>query len=245
MEENSKKKLSELFEQSDPEIKKIIQGDELDKITTSLGELHKISIDNYVPLKNIIVLVLLGALHPEDIVSSLKESLQIDETSARSISSDLDKTIFEKVRTSYVDKEEKNDGIKNITVGEKTEKDALREQIVDKTKRESAITKSPIKNLPPTKKTIVQGSRNQLLEQLQILESIPKDEDVEARLKHIKDQIETIDGAKEEQRSLSQEASEIIAKVGETVMNPETKAATYSKAPTHYNVDPYREVAEE
>jgi hypothetical protein len=98
-----------------------------------------------------------------------------------------------------------------------------------------------------TATVLTPGSRSQLLEQLQILGTIPNDEEIETRLKHIHEQIDLIKKQEEDNVLESNVAlkSFMFGEKGTTVADPRLQVATYSGAPTEYNVDPYRETAEE
>jgi lipid A disaccharide synthetase len=131
--------------------------------------------------------------------------------------------------------------------GEKT-KEELRKELLDTTKRESGFAKDQ-SGKPQDKKTTVlaPGSRSQLLEQLQVLSSIPNDEEIEARLSHIQEQISAIKKQEDENTLDSKIAlkSFMFGEKGKTLADATVSRATYSVAPTQYNVDPYRELAGE
>jgi hypothetical protein len=90
------------------------------------------------------------------------------------------------------------------------------------------------------------GSRSQLLEQLQVLDEIPNDEEISERLKKIQEQITGMDKKDETLLESNIALQEFMPKEGDlTVIPASEKVAPYSHAPTKYNVDPYREVPEE
>jgi hypothetical protein len=115
-----------------------------------------------------------------------------------------------------------------------------------KSKRESGINKD--QSTPAPKKTTVlkPGSRAQLIEQLQVLGTIPDDEEIGERLAHIQEQIGKIK-KQEEDNSLDSKIalkSFMFGEKGKDVAETVVAHATYSVAPTQYNIDPYKEVVE-
>jgi hypothetical protein len=105
---------------------------------------------------------------------------------------------------------------------------------------------TPSSAIPPKKSIITPGSRSQLLEQLQVLDDIPNDEEINDRLKKIQDQIAGMDKKDENILESKIALEEFMPKEGDlTVIPASEKSATYSQAPTKYNVDPYREIPEE
>ena len=85
-----------------------------------------------------------------------------------------------------------------------------------------------------------------MLEQLQLLDSIPNDEEIGTRLEHIKEQLaalNTEESPELENRVALQEF--MFGEKGATQVEAAEKSATYSKAPVKYNVDPYRETVGE
>jgi hypothetical protein len=203
----------------------------------------------YVRLSNIISFILIGALKPEDVTQALQDMLQLPPAEATKIADDLEHTILEKARVVLSVKEDAE--VKTITLEGGASADELRKAIMDTTKRDSAIIKSPITVGDPNAKkpsvVLTPGSRSQLLEQLQIIGSIPNDEEIENRLKSIHEQIESIK-KQEEDNSLNSKIalkSFMFGEKGKEVADPMVQVATYSVAPTDYNVDPYREIAED
>lgn len=239
----------ELFEASPDEIKALIKGGEVTATTQTLGRLHNIPVGMYIRLSNIISLILVGALLPEDVVRALHEMLEIEEEAAKKLADDLEHTILEKARVLILGKD--GSDMKTLTFDGEGSKEELRKAIMDTTKRDSALTKSPVagEKVVDPKKTVVlaPGSRSQLLEQLQILGSIPNDEEIETRLKHIHEQIDLIKKQEEDNTLTSNVAlkSFMFGEKGKEVADSHIQVATYSRAPTEYNVDPYREIAAE
>jgi hypothetical protein len=300
----------ELFDQSSAEIKELISGAAVNTTTAILGKTYKIPVSSYVAFENIISYLLIGALEPEDAVRAIVDLLGLSQEDAVKLAGDLDKTILEKARISILGKSPKD--MVTLTFQEGTRSpDELRKEILDTTKRESALVKvqtstpqtsTPLTQAPPivspqvisapqtppvapvTVQPIVQpttaptvetaqpptrtsevvagtvaaapveqkkpvfaaGTRTQLLEQLQVLDAIPDDEEITARLKKIQEQITGMEVKDEHQLDSNIALQEFMPKDGDSgVIVASEKAATYSKAPTKYNVDPYREIAEE
>jgi hypothetical protein len=111
----------------------------------------------------------------------------------------------------------------------------------------AAPTSPAASNAPaPKKSNITPGSRSQLMEQLQVLDNIPNDEEIGERLKKIQEQIAGMDKKDENLLESNVALEEFMPKEGDlTVIPAKESPATYSQAPTKYNVDPYREIPEE
>lgn len=244
MDSNLQSKIQELFLKASPGVQELLLSDEVNKASAVLGKLYALPISKYLPLKNTITLLLLGAIEPSEAVSSLKDALELDQDTAYKLAVDLDKTILQKARVSLMGEEMGE--VKVLKVGDDPEakKEELRKVILDTTKRESAIAKTPVSpGEKRTKKIIVQGSRSQLVEQLNILGSIPDDDEIKSRLEHIRSQIKT-PIEEEPPKPMSKELVNALSGGGQTLVAAQAKVATYSRAPTSYNIDPYREVAE-
>lgn len=235
----------ELFEASSPEIKALIKGGEVHTVATTLGQEHKLAIGDYELLANLISFVLIGALEPQNVVLTLIDGLHLQEEEAIKLAQELETNIFEKARQITLGKS--GDEITKLEFkGERT-KEELRKEIMDTTKATSAL-KVPQSSGAGTKPSVITpGSRAQLLEQLQILGSIPNDEEIESRLHHIQEQIRSIKKDEEDNTLKSNIAlkSFMFGEQGKDTAIPVQKTATYSVPPTHYNLDPYREVAED
>lgn len=235
--------LDELMEQARPEVKELIEGKDIDEAVAVLGKIHKLPISSYMALDNLILFILLGALKPEDVVHGIMDILKLSEEDAYKLAADMDKSILEKARIRILDKAPTD--MVTLTFKEGRSADELRKEILDTTKREpaqaSATSQQPAEK-QLVKQTAVPGSRSQLMEQLQVLGEIPDDEEVAERLKKIQEQVSQIQS--KEEAVAAEPAIDIPPPEAVKIAVPETKAATYSKAPTKYNVDPYREVAE-
>jgi hypothetical protein len=236
----------ELFDSSSDDIKKLIKGGEVKSVTTILGQKYNLQISVYVRLSNIIGFILIGALDPKDSVVALEEALSLSKEDATKLAQDLETGILQKARNMMLGKKE--EPVATLEFKGVKSQDELRKEIMDTTKRESALMKPQISGIPKkTANVITPGSRSQLLEQLQILGSIPKDEEIEERLKHIQDQISSIKKTEEDNSLKSNIAlkSFMFGDKGKDTAPAIQKTATYSVAPTRYNLDPYREVAED
>lgn len=248
-----------LFEQAPPQIKELIVGATINDTTAILGKLYKVPISSYVAFENIISYILIGAILPENAVRAIVDILTLSEEDAYKLAADLDKTILEKARISILGKSPKD--MVTLTFQEGRSPDELRKEILDTTKREpvaTSIPTQPTNTIPapvapvtpapaPAKKaTAVVGSRSQLLEQLQILDTIPTDEEVSERLKKIQEQISGIEAKDDRALDSNIALQEFMPHAGDDkAVIAEAQTASYSKAPTKYNIDPYREASGE
>lgn len=243
--------IDELLEAAPPFIQELLDSGEVDQTAAIIGKIYQIPISSYIALSNIIVLILIGALKPEDVVTALTDLIQVTPDVAYKIAEDLEKGILEKARITVLGK--KNGEVVELTFQGERSPDELRKEILDTTKRESALVKEqssgPVgeETPAPQKKQVVltPGSRSQLLEQLQILGSIPNDEEVEARLSHIQEQIASIEKNENTLDANVPLQNFVLGEKGSDTADIKQQTATYSAAPTKYNVDPYREIAEE
>lgn len=235
----------ELFESAPEGIKTLIKGGEMKAATTLLGQKYNIQIGMYTRLSNLIGFILIGALDPKNVVLALKENLSLSDEEALKLAQDLEKTILEKARAITLGKT--GEGVTTLEFKGPRSPDELRKEIMDTTKRESALMKPQSTPTPKKGVVITPGSRSQLIEQLQILGAIPKDEEIEERLKHIQEQISSI--KKQEDTNVLESnialKSFMFGEKGKDTAVATLKTATYSVAPTRYNLDPYREISEE
>lgn len=240
--------IDELIDAAPPYIAEILDSGEVGKTTSVLGKIYQIPVGSYVALSNIISCILIGALKPEDVTTALQDLVKVTPDEAYKIAQDLEKSILQKARISILG--DRTTEVAELAFQGERSPDELRKEILDTTKRESALTKEQSSGVvpsgPPQKKHIIltPGSRSQLLEQLQVLGSIPNDEEVEARLSHIKEQIASIETKEDASLETKVPLQEFMfGEKGVTTAEPTQQTATYSAAPTKYNVDPYREVA--
>lgn len=238
--------LKTLYENANKDVQAYLLTDELDGAVAIFGKVYKLPVNLYVMLKNTITLILLGAIQPEDAVTALEKNCEMTEEDAYSLAKDLDETIFQKIRLSIL-KKEAPEVKKLVLEDENASKEELRKEILDTTKRPEVKVDIPVDPSQKIQQVNLQpGSRSQLLEQLQVLETIPNDDEVEERLNKIKEQIASIDSKGDERALDSNIALQefMFGDKGNTVAKASTKSATYSTAPTKYNVDPYREIGE-
>ncbi len=235
----------EFFEKASVEIQDIIAGGEVDAVTKTLAETYKIQPDHHIALSNIISFILIGAIDSDDVVQALEELVGMSGSDAIKLATDLEHGILEKAHVSLLKKS--TGEITTLEFQGEKNKAELRKELLDTTKRESALTKSPLQ--PLVKKGIMvikPGSRSQLLEQLNVLETIPNDEEIATRLSHIQEQIAALK-KEEEDNSLDSKIalkSFMFGEKGKAVADSTINKTTYSIPPTRYNVDPYREVDE-
>ncbi len=235
--------IDELVDQAPDNILDILAGDDIPQTTVILSSNYGIPVGKQELLSDIITYILIGALQPEDVVKAIVEMLELSEEEAIHLAEDLEQSILEKARVSVVKKE---GDIKKLEFqGERT-KEELRAEIMDTTKRESGINKSQAAKDAKKTTVITPGSRSQLMEQLQVIGSIPDDEEISERLKHIQEQIASIKKVEEDNSLESNIAlkSFMFGDKGKETVSPTNRPATYSVAPKEYNVDPYREIAD-
>ncbi len=249
MDTTTNDQLKNLYANVNKDVQAYLMTDELDNAVAIFGKSYQLQISSYLMLKNTITLILLGAIEPKDAVDALQKNCGMSASDAYSLAKDLDQTIFQKVRLSILGKD--NSDVKKIKLeDDSASKEELRKEILDTTKRPAEAPKdTPGKQGYVTiQKAILQpGSRSELLEQLQVLDEIPNDEEINDRLSKIKEQIASIDQKGNDTRKLDSNIALqefMFGDKGEVVADAATKTATYSKAPTEYNVDPYREVTE-
>lgn len=236
--------LKTLYENVNTDVQAYLLTNELDGAVALFGKVYKLPVSLFLALKNTITLILLGAIQPEDAVTALGKNCNMSASDAYSLAKDLDETIFQKIRLSILGKEGA-DIKKLILEDENATKEELRKEILDTTKRPEVKVDVPVDGSQKIQQANLQpGSRSQLLEQLQVIETIPDDDEVENRLNKIKEQISLID-SKINSRDLESNIALqefMFGEKGNTVAKASLQSATYSRAPTVYNVDPYREI---
>jgi hypothetical protein len=239
--------IDELLDQATPVVETIIDNGEIEQVATELGSRYGLPVGAYVPLTNVILFVLINALQPENVVRALIEIVSLTPETAEKIAKDLEKGIFQKVRLAVLGKDP--EPVVKLEFKKEGNDEELRKKLLDTTKRESALTKNQSSGVPDKKTALTPpGSRNQLLEQLQVLGTIPNDEEVESRLKHIQEQLAQIQAKEEKEEPDVKKINPVIYSFGEDgdkAVEAVKRTASYSVAPTAYNVDPYREMAED
>lgn len=236
--------IGELVNQAPEHILEIVGSGEIGATTMKLASVYDIPVGHQTPLSNVITYVLLGAVLPENTVEALMDLVEIDEDTATNIATDLNNSLFQKARNLLLNK---NEEVKTLEYEGEKSKEELRKEIMDTTKRESGINKTQSSGQQKKTTIIAPGSRSQLLEQLQVIGSIPDDEEISERLKHIQEQISSIKKQEDDNTLHSNIAlkSFMFGEKGKEAVTPTLRPATYSVAPKEYNVDPYREMAEE
>jgi hypothetical protein len=233
----------ELFDKASVEIQDLISNGETAKATAELSKLYKIKPEYQTALSNIISFILIGAIDTDDVVQALQDLVNLNLDDAIHLATDLEHGILEKAHISLL---KKSDGaVATLEFQGDKSKTELRKEILDTTKRESALTKSPLDAIPKKTTVIKPGSRSQLLEQLQVLGTIPNDEEITTRLNHIQEQMKALKQEEEDSSLNSKIAlkSFMFGEKGKDIADPTIKT-TYSVPPTRYTVDPYREIDE-
>ena len=235
----------ELFEKASVKIQDLVGSGEVETTTETLSTHYKIPPESQTALSNVISFILIGALQTDDLVQALQDLVNVGVDDAIHIATDLDSGILKKANISLLNKTV--DGIATLEFQGEKNKEELRKEILDTTKRESALTKSPLPTIPKKPATIIApGSRSQLLEQLQVLGTIPNDEEITTRLTHIQAQIAALKKQEEDSNLDSKIAlkSFMFGEQGKTVADSTVSKITFSVPPTRYTVDPYREMDE-
>lgn len=235
--------LDELFEKTSVELQDLISSGEIEKATEELAKAYKITPEYQTPLSNIISFIIIGAIDSDDVVQALQDLVNVPLDDAIHLATDLEHGILEKAHISLLKKSD--DAVATLEFQGDPTKTELRKDLLDTTKRESALAKSPVEGAPKKVTVIKPGSRSQLLEQLQVLGTIPNDEEIATRLNHIQEQMKALKKEEEDGSLNSQIAlkSFMFGEQGKTIADPTIKT-TFSVPPTRYTVDPYREVDE-
>lgn len=296
MDEKLASQLQILLQNSNDATRSVILDGHLDEAMVVFVTTYHLTVDESVAVKNTILLTLLGVtptkLFKEEIA---KDALSLDEASLESLIKDIDLGVFERARLALFGEEyEEGQEIKKLTLGEDESDDALREQIMANTDRDSAIKVSPLEALKKkmevkkddskkeddvvplvelvkrkgveevkavvgddknieaktdtttgvgedSKETekksgpsMLPGSRSELLERLNILQSIPNSEQVGDRMKSIREQIEKMEQGREEE--------EKKADIEYAITSLKEKRLDAKKVIKEYLVDPYREL---
>ncbi len=233
----------ELFEKASVEIQDLVGSGEVEATAKELSETYKVTKEHQTALSNIISFILIGAIDGDDVVQALQDLAGTSLDDAIHIATDLEHGILEKAHISLI---KKADGtIATLEFQGDKSKTELRKDLLDTTKRESALAKSPVGEGPKKPMILKPGSRSQLLEQLQVLGTIPNDEEIATRLGHIQEQISALKKEEEDSSLNSKIAlkSFMFGEKGKAVADATIKT-TYSVPPTRYTVDPYREIDE-
>ena len=240
------------MEKAPSAILEIIQGQDIPITTTLLVEKYRLPENFEIALSNIIMFILVGALEADNVVQALQDLVQVESSTAVSLATDLEEgilrkaniTLFKKVEGVEIEKE-----IATLQFEGKGTTAQLRQQILEKTRQDSGIAKDQSRPIPAStkeKKLVIlkPGSRTQLLEQLQVLGTIPNDDEISVRLNHIQEQIGLLKKQEEDNSLQSKIAlkSFMFGEKGKTIADASINKTTYSVPPSHYGVDPYREI---
>lgn len=241
-EENIGEQLHEYFLQALPEVQEILLSDDLDTTTTVLGKLYRLPIDKFVVLKNIITFVLLGIIKPEEVVAEIQKNFSLEKDTAVSLAKDLDASILQKTRIKLFGIDENEVKTLQIKTPSPTTTELLREEIMSNTRSDSTINKTPseVFTMPTKEKNLISSvisSHDQLIDQLEILESVPKDEEVAERLSKIRAQVENI----QKNTIVTEEKEEKIEEAEAVALASAPHKPIF---PKEYGVDPYREMAD-
>lgn len=237
------KNTDELFDNAPENIQDLFANSDVDQATDAIVKKYSISPTSQTALSNVISFLLIGAILPEDGAQALQEVAHIREDDLLAVATDLDQGILKKGGITLFSKSAGEVKVLEFQ-GSKT-KEELRKELLDTTKRESGLEKNqgtPIVKKPAM--VITPGSRAQLLEQLQVLDTIPNDDEISSRLTHIQAQIASLK-KQEEDNSLDSKIalkSFLFGEKGRETADTSINKATFSIPPTRYNVDPYREV---
>jgi hypothetical protein len=237
------KNTDELFDNAPENIQDLFANGDVDATVEALIKKYTIKQTSETALSNVISFLLIGAIAPEDGAQALQEVAGIEENDILAVATDLDQGILKKSGITLFSKSPEEIKVLEFQ-GTKT-KEELRQELLKTTKRESGFEKDQSK--PAAKKSavvIAPGSRAQLLEQLQVLETIPNDDEIGNRLSHIQTQIAALKKQEEDNTLDSKIAlkSFLFGEKGKETADPTIPKATFSIPPTRYNVDPYREV---
>ena len=238
----------ELFNMAHPEIKELITNGEVDRTTAVLGKVYKLPIGMYVALSNIISFILIGAIEPKNVLVAIQDILKLSEEDAYKLAEDLEKSILQKARIKLLNLP--NEKMVVLTFDEEKNKEELRKELLDTTRNIHPTEKKESNTTSEAKEPVVltPGSRSQLLEQLQILDTLPNDDAINSRLDYIKNQITELD--KKNDNALNKIEDDVplqgfmFGEKGSEVVEAKPKVAGYAKAPTKYNIDPYKEPLE-
>ncbi len=88
------------FESLPADIKEFVYGTDMTNILHSIGAKHQLHIDQIGELEGEAADVMTGFSQPEEFISNLKESLNIDDAKAQAIAKDINDQLFSKIRES-------------------------------------------------------------------------------------------------------------------------------------------------
>jgi hypothetical protein len=148
MDEKILSQLNTLLEKASDNVRSVILDGHLDESVLTLVNTYHLTVDESVALKNTILLTLLGVIPTSEVKTDLKRDLSVDDATLDALIKDIDTGIFEQARFALFGEEyEEGQEVKKLSLGEKESEDALREQIMANTDRDSAIKTSPLEAL--------------------------------------------------------------------------------------------------
>lgn len=220
-------RIQQMIAQAPKEVRDFIASKELDGMVKSVAEKNALNLKTYLPLKNVTILILVGAVEPSVVVQSIMKVLSLETSAAQKIANELNDTAFEQMRTILGTA---RGGVRHIEVGN-TQKstDSLRSSLL--TPKPTAFVKQELPRATPQGP----GSRIELMEQLALIGQVPRDADVLDRLTKIKDQLSQIE---EERKKKDEEMEARVRHEKEKEGGPSTN---YKRI---YTADPYREQAD-
>ncbi len=226
--------INTLLETAPEEVRGVILNGDINSSIASLSVIYHLTIDEATAIQNTIVLTLLGIIPVAEVEGEITKHTSLSEPDRKNLLKDIDVGIFEKARVKLFGEEiEKGYEVRNLSVGEEKSKDELRAQIMSHADRTPPAVSVPVKttDVPPSPPAApsLPRSRDELLERMDVLNTIPKTEQVEERLAKIQAQSQvTRKVEQEEQKEVP--LPEPLPEIKEKVVFPE-----------EYNVDPYRE----
>jgi len=134
--------LDELLEKTNPETQDLLASGEVDTVATSLREKYTIPEEYRIALSDVISFIIIGALQPEDVVQALQDLVNVTPENAIKIATELEQGILTKAGISLSNKSDTL--ITTLEFQGAKSKEELRKEILDTTKRESALTKPQV-----------------------------------------------------------------------------------------------------
>lgn len=241
--------LQQKLKKISPSLRALIVGDALSSFVTALSKNNSLGKGEVTIIKNALLFTLLGDIEIENLYDVLISKLSLPEEKVKELLSSINNDFFtaqirKVIKTDKEknkdDKTENKEGDENATtsstptpsmkvlsVGNTGNSSGLRTQILEDgdTHKKTEVKKELIKT--PFSK----GSRDELLEKMDVLQAIPKSEEVADRLAKIQGQIKKI-----------KDNEETLSKMDAITL--EHDIANISKkvvARKEYDEDPYRE----
>jgi hypothetical protein len=93
-----KKIIKERFGQLPKVVQDAITSADVEKRLRDLANTHKLHLDQWETLENQVMLTLLGIEHSDDLEKNIKSGVGVDEETAKSLTADISKIVFEPIR---------------------------------------------------------------------------------------------------------------------------------------------------